>query len=143
MPRASKRPVNEQTSSELQDNFALLISSLTSSRDIRQFFETFLTEEEKIMLTKRLMLHLMLENKYTGTEIAAVLRLSRDTVRIHKLVWDSGGEVYKAIIAKLATKRRTNEFWKNVGKLLRPIEYSLQAKSNMRARAKLISRDYD
>jgi uncharacterized protein YerC len=143
MPRASTRPVNENIKGELQDNFALLISSLTSPRDIQQFFETFLTSEEKTMLTKRLMLHLMLENRYTALEIAAVLGLSRDTVRIHKLVWISGGDVYKSIIAKLASKRKTSQFWKSVETILRPLEYALQAKSNMKARAKLLSGEYE
>ena len=61
MPRASKRSVDKNLRIELQDNFAYLISSLHKSSDIQQFFETFLTDEEKTMLTKRLMLHLMLE----------------------------------------------------------------------------------
>lgn len=135
--------MNENIQIELKDNFAFLISSLSSPRDIQQFFETFLTDEEKTMLTKRLMLHLMLENGYSIVDIAVVLGLSRETVRVHHALWRNGGEVYKSIIARIAKRQKTKEFWESVEKALRPLEYMLQAKSNMRSRAKLLRGDFD
>jgi uncharacterized protein YerC len=143
MPRASRRPVNETLRIELQDNFALLISSLSSSHDIRHFFEAFLSDEEKIMLTKRLMLHLMLERGYSASEISAVLGISGETVRTHRLVRGKGDAVYREIITKLAAKKKTNDFWKSVESALKPLGYALQAKSSMKARAKLLSGEYD
>lgn len=142
MPRASKRPVNKNVLAELQDNFAFLISSLSSSKDIEHFFETFLTEEEKIMLTKRLMLHLMLGNGYEITEISTVLGLSKETVYKHKSISQSGDDTYKVIISKIASRRKTKEFWQQVEKLLRPIVLALDSKTNMKSRAKFLSGDY-
>src|SRR5258706_1671008 len=143
MPRASKRPVNVSLQIESQDNFALLISSLSSSRDIHHFFQTFLTDEEKTMLTKRLMLHLMLENGYDLSEITCMLGLSKDTIYRHKTVWSIGDETYKAIISKLAKRGKTKEFWNKIEKALRPVELALAAKTNIKARAKLFSGNYD
>ena len=60
MPRASRRPIKENVDEELRENFSSLISSLSDSGEIRKFFEDFLTHEEQVMLSKRLMLHLML-----------------------------------------------------------------------------------
>lgn len=143
MPRASRKEVNRSLQIEMQDNFALLISSLSSSRDIQQFFQTFLTDEEKTMLTKRLMLHLMLENYYDPAEISTVLGFSRETVYKHKIIWITGGDVYKTVIKKIAGKTKTKDFWKKVEKFLRPLELALISKSNMRARAKFMSGDYE
>ncbi len=128
---------------ELQDNFAFLISSLSSSTDIEQFFETFLTDEEKTMLTKRLMLYLMFENKYTSAEIARVLGFSRETVRTHRYVWGKSNKKYRQIIASVSKRRKTKIFWSKVERALKPLELALQAKSNMKARAKLLSGDYE
>lgn len=143
MPRASRRPVNKNIQEELQDNFSFLISSLTSSSDIQHFFETFLTEEEKIMLTKRLMLHLMIENGYGPMEITSVLGISLETVRKHKMVSRLGDKIYKAIIVKITKRRKTKEFWQQVEKLLRPLDHALDVRTNMKARAKFLSGEYE
>jgi len=142
MPRASRRPVNKSVEEELQDNFSFLISSLTSAKDIQHFFETFLTPEEKVMLTKRLMLHLMVENRYSIDEISSVLSVSKETVYKHRNILLWAGKEYKEIIVKITTRRKVKVFWKKVEELLRPLELALDAKTNMKARAKLLSGDY-
>ncbi len=142
MPRVSRRPIRENIKEEIQDNFAYLISSLTSSKDIEQFFVDFLTHEEKVMLSKRLMLHLMLENRYEYSEISTVLGISNETIRTHKNRWLHGGHIYKIIVKKIAKREKTKEFWNKVEEILRPLELAFQAKSNSKARAKLASGDF-
>jgi|WetSurMetagenome_2_1015567.scaffolds.fasta_scaffold95209_2 uncharacterized protein YerC len=142
MPRASKKPVSEKVMIELQDNFAYLVSSLSNSVEIQQFFNDFLSDEEKLMLSKRLMLHLMLENGYEAEEICAVLGITKETVRIHKTIRILGGSAYKTIIKKIARREKTKQFWKKVENALKPLDLMLQAKTNMKARAKLLSGDY-
>ena len=142
MPRASRKPVNKEIRKELSDNFAFLISSLSSASDINNFFETFLSDEEKTMLTKRLMIHLMLENHYEALQIAAVLGVSKETIRTHKIIWMIGGGVYKRVITKIAKREKTKQFWKKVETALQPLDLMLKAKTNMKARAKLLSGDY-
>lgn len=143
MPRASKRPVNQSVQAELQENFSFLISSLSASADIQHFFETFLTEEEKIMLSKRLMLHLMILNAYSITEVASVLRVSNETVYKHSHIVRMADSIYKSVVAKISKRRKIKEFWKQVENILRPVGLMLQAKTNMKARAKLLTADYD
>jgi uncharacterized protein YerC len=142
MPRVSKWPVEENIQGELSDNFVYLVSSLHSSKDIEQFLNAFLTEEEKMMMAKRLMLHLMLENKYDASQIAAILNVSRETIRNHKIVWLTGGKTYKSIIAKLAKREKTKQLWRKVERILKPLDLMLHSRSNMKARAKLLSGDY-
>lgn len=142
MPRASKKGIRKNIETELKDHFSYLISSLNSSKEIENFFQDFLTKEEKVMLAKRLMLHLMIENNYTESKIKAVLGISRETVRTHKNIWERGGETYKKIIGKIAKREKTKEFWEKVGKILEPFELALSSRNDMKARAKLLSGDW-
>jgi uncharacterized protein YerC len=139
MPRASRREIDKEMQDELRDNFAYLISALHRSKEIENFLEDFLTHEEKTMLSKRLMLHLMLENGYKSSEIEAVLGVSHETIRVHKEIWSRGGEAYRKMIRKIAKREKTKEFWQKVEKILKPLEYAFQAKTNMKARSKLLN----
>lgn len=145
MSRASRKPVNKDLGQELQENFTSLISSLNSSSNIEGFFKDFLTREEKIMLGKRLMLHLMLERGYKNSEIRSVLGISKETVRIHKLLWANGGEVYREIVRVMVSKNKNKEFWKKideaVGSILKPVELLVKSRNDMRARAKFATGD--
>lgn len=137
MPRASLKRINKDVDLELKDNFAFLISSLSQANEIEQFFRDFLTKEEKIMLSKRLMLHLMLENEYASSQIQSVLGVSDETVRTHKNIWERGGEIYKKIIAKLARREKTKQFFRQAEKILQKVDTLMRSKTDMKARAKL------
>lgn len=143
MPRASKRKLNKEINLELTENFSYLISSLQNQKEIEQFFKDFLTKEENLMLAKRLMLHLLLDNKYKSLEIQSILGISKETIRVHKANWEKGGETYKKIINKIVNRRKVKFFLQAIEKKLRPLELALQSKTNMKARAKFLSGDYD
>lgn len=142
MPRASSRPIKRAINQEIKNHFASLIAILTSPKEIEKFFEDFLREEEKIMLVKRLMIHLMLENGYRPSQIKTVLGVSRETIRIHQHIWTRGGEVYRKIIKKIAKKEKGTRFWEKVEKILTPIDLALRSKTDMRARAKFARGDW-
>jgi uncharacterized protein YerC len=142
MSRVSKRIINKDINVELGENFSFLISSLQNPKEIEQFFADFLTQEENLMLAKRLMLHLLLENGYKTNEIASTLSLSQETVRVHNLSRGKEGEVYKKIIAKLSSRRKIKLFLQMIKKKLRPLDLALKSKTDMKARSKLISGDY-
>ena len=143
MPRASRKPVRKNVDDEIMENFSSLISSLSSSSDIQKFFIDFLTREEQIMLSKGLMLHLMLERGYKNNQIQGVLGISKDTVRTHRAIWERGGTVYKEILRKIAKKAQNREFWEKLEKVFRPLELALKAKTDMKARAKFATGDWD
>lgn len=142
MPRASRARLPKDITEELSQHFAHLISTLQNAGEIEQFFQEFLTREEKMMLTKRLMLHMMLEYGYSSTHIESVLKVSRETVRVHRSVWSKGSAIYKKIIGKLAGRERAKVFWQKVEKILKPVDLFLRAKSDMKARAKFASGDW-
>lgn len=139
MPRASRRPLKKELDVETKEHFASLISSLKTSSEIEKFFQDFLTREEITMLTKRLMLHLMLENGYKTQEIESVLAMSKETIRVHKHIWERGGSTYKIILQKIAARETAKRFWAKVDKILKPIDLLMKSRTNMKARAKLAS----
>lgn len=143
MPRASRKKLSKETDIELKENFSSLISSLQYPIEIEQFFQDFLTKEENLMLSKRLMLHLLLENNYKGIEIQSILGVSEETVRVHKQAREKGGKTYKKIIGKIAKGRKIKLFLQEIDRKLRPLELALRSKTDMKARAKFISGDYD
>ena len=143
MPRASKKQLSKTIYEELDDHFSYLISSLQSPNDIDIFFNDFLSAEEKTMLTKRLMLHLMLESGYQTPAIKAVLGMSFETIRVHRNIWGKGGKTYKAMLQKLVKREKAKLFWKKVESILKPLNLALHAESDMKARAKLLNRNYD
>lgn len=143
MPRASRKPIKKSVDQEIRENFSFLISSLSSSSEIQEFFSDFLTHEEQIMLSKRLMLHLMLERGYKNLQIESILGISKDTIRIHKAIWERGSATYRGILGKLARKAGNKEFWEKLEELFRPVELAMKARNDMRARAKLATGDWD
>lgn len=93
------------------------------------------------------MLHLMLEKGFRNKEIQKILGISKETVRIHKLIWANGGSVYKAMVSLIVKKNRNKEFWKKideaVGSMLKPVELFVKSRNDMKARAKFASGDWD
>jgi uncharacterized protein YerC len=118
MPRASRRPVSKNIDHDLKENFSSLISILKTPKEIQLFFNDFLTHEEQVMLTKRLMLHLMIERGYRSSQIQKVLGITKDTIRVHRLVEKSGNSLYKKVLKKIDRKAERNMLWKKLEKSL-------------------------
>lgn len=142
MPRVSKSRLHQQRLSEIQDHFAYLISSLTNSDDIEDFFGEFLTKEEKVMLAKRLVLYMMLKKEYPPHVIQSALHISYETVRSHTNQISSKNAKFHAVINKLISREKTKEFFDKINQLLKPVDLFLRAKTDMKARAKFASGDW-
>ena len=137
MPRASRKLINKDLNDELNENFLILISSLRVSQEINYFFAGFLTKEEKKMIPKRLMLHLMLINNIPDSKISAHLGMSYETIRTHKNSLDSLSNEYKEILAKISRRESIRNLFKKIDKKMERLDSFLKAKSNMKARAKV------
>lgn len=142
MPRVSRSRLHEKRLKEIQDHFSYLISSLTNSNDIEDFFAEFLTKEEKVMLAKRLVLYMMLKKEYSPLTIQTALHISYETVRSHANQMSSKNARFHAIISKLLAREKTKEFFEKINQLLKPVELVLRAKTDMKARAKFASGDW-
>ena len=142
MPRASRHTLPKETLKEIQDHFFELISSLTNELQISEFLQDFLTKEEKLMLSKRLMLYMMLKRNLHHATIQQTLQISYETVRTHAQQFADKNNVFQAILEKLSAKEKTKELWSKMEKALKPLELMMQARNDMKARAKLASGDW-
>lgn len=139
MPRASRFKLDKKKLEEIREHFSYLISSLNNSEEIENFFDNFLTEEEKVMLTKRLVLFMMLKRDYPPLSIMTALNLSHETVRIYMEKLPLKDEKFQKTIERLVKREKTKEFWQKIDKILEPLDLMLRAKTDMKARAKLMT----
>lgn len=71
------------------------------------------------MLAKRLAIAAMLTKGYSYKDIGDVLKVSPTTVLNIKNWLERGGEGYKMAIKKLAEREVMDNFWKEVGEILK------------------------
>jgi len=139
MPRASKFRIQTEKLQEITEHFSFLISSLSNSAEIENFLNNFLTSEEKPMLTKRLVLFMMIKRGYPPHVIQDALHISYETVRVYTDKLPLKNESFQKTIERLVSRGKTKEFWTKVDKILKPVELALKAKTDMKARAKLLT----
>lgn len=142
MPRVSKSRLEQKQLEEMNSHLFYLISSLNNSTEIENFLEGFLTKEEKIMLTKRLVLFMLLKKEYSPSSIQAALHVSYETVRTYQNQFDAKNKSFKDMIDKLIRREQTRELFIKIDNILKPLSLALDAKRNMKSRAKLLSGDY-
>lgn len=142
MGRVSKKSINKDLQKQLEEQLSFIVLSLTNRSDIDIFLSEFLTKEEKIMLGKRLVLYMLLKKGFSSSDIHASLAMSYETIRWYKQIFDTKPIVFKKQLETLIRKEKSKDMWNRIEKILKPVEYALKAKTNMKARAKLMSRDY-
>lgn len=142
MPRVSRSKLHKEKLEEITKHFSFLISSLRDSKEIENFLDEFLTQEEKIMLTKRLVLLMMLQRNYPPPVIQSVLHISYETVRIYQNQLPLKTDLFRKTIERLVTREKAKEFFRKLDKFLKPFDLALRAKTDMKARAKFASGDW-
>lgn len=142
MPRVSRASLSKTQLEEINQHFTYLISSLQHDTDIEDFLYEFLTPEEKIMLAKRLVMFMMLEKDYPEDSIKHILHLSHETIRTYRNSFADKSPIFQKIIQKLIRREKTKMFFKKLEKVLSILDTISQSKTNMKARAKILSADW-
>lgn len=142
MPRISRSQLHEERLKEITQHFYYLITSLTEAKEIENFFTEFLTKEEKIMLSKRLVLFMLLKKNYSPPIIQSILHISYETVRTYQNQLSAKNDRFNKTVEKLVQKEKTEALFRKMEAVLKPLDLALQAKNNMKARQKLIIGDW-
>ena len=142
MGRVSKRKVSKDLERELQEQLSFIVVSLINKEEVNVFLDEFLTEEEKLMLGKRLILYMLLYKGLTNTQINNALSVSHETTRWYRELFEKKPDAFKKTVERLIKREKTQELWKKIEKILEPISLALEAKTSMKARAKLASGDF-
>lgn len=140
MPRASKNnPIPEKDLERLQDNLYSLLSSLNNPTITATFMNDFLSDEEKIMLSKRLGLYIMLDLNIDTPTIMNALSISLETVRTHKIRSMRQSLEFKQIVRSLQARERNNDRLERIGNIAKKI---LSAPDKMK-KGQFVSAIYD
>ncbi|MBI2032712.1 MAG: hypothetical protein HYV38_02755 [Candidatus Levybacteria bacterium] len=142
MPRASRFRLEPKKFEEINYHLLLLISSLDKTDEIEKFLNGFLTKEEKIMLTKRLVLFMMLKRDYSSSVIQNALHVSYETVRSYQNQLSSKDSNFHIIIDRLIKRQETKELFQKIDEMLKPLKLAFDSKRNMKSRAKFASGDW-
>lgn len=142
MGRVSKKPLNKDIEKEIEEHLSFIISSLTKKDEIEGFLKEFLTKEEKTMLGKRIVLYMLLYRGISSLHIHNTLSMSHETIHWYRQIYENKSDIFKKTIHKLIGREKTKELWRKIEKILEPVSLALEAKTNMKARAKLASGDF-
>jgi Trp operon repressor len=143
MPRVSRRKLPEKDILEFYHTLSSFLTSLHSQEATDQFLTGLLTAEEKIMLSKRLIIFILLSMHIETKTIQETLHVSYETIRTYKSQFIHKNEIFKKEIRTLAKREELKKFMTKLDKILAPIDLALQVKRSAKARAKLINQDYD
>jgi|SRR3989344_1427592 len=143
MTRISRKQLNQKQLEKIKEHFSYLISYLNKKPEIESFFDEFLTKEEKIMLTKRLVLFIMLKKNFSPSATQLALNVSYETVRTYQNQLRYKTPQFHEIIEKLLKRDKIISFFREVERLVRPVKLAVQTKTNMKARAKFASGQWD
>lgn len=140
MPRRSIAVLSQSEIRNLKINFSNFLSHLSPAQ-LQEFFEEFLTEEEQIMLSKRLMLYKMLYSSQDLVHIQQALGISRETTRLYNQIKNTKSKRFKNEISKLNNSKRDT---KNEGNALSDfLDTAIDSRSSAKARAKLYQGDFE
>lgn len=142
MGRVSKRKINKDLERDLQEQLSFIVVSLTNKEEVNIFLDEFLTDEEKLMLGKRLILYMLLYKGLTNTQINNALSVSHETTRWYREIFERKPDAFKKTLERLIKREKSQELWKKIESILEPFSLALSAKTNMKARAKLASGDF-
>lgn len=118
MSQVSKINLEGIIQKELYDEFSWIVSELKNTQEVENFFSELLTKTEKIMLTKRLAIAVLLVKGYTYRNIRQVLRVSFPTIRSVQFWLDHGRGGYKKAVEKIISRREILAFLEMVDKLI-------------------------
>ena len=120
MTRVSKYYVDKQVLSEVDGAFRWLVSKINNEKIVDLFVDDFFTDEERLMLAKRLFVGYLIAKGLDYKEIVSLLKVSPATVRQTK-DWLKRRAGYREIVKMLVKHQKELEFDKKLEKIARRI----------------------
>ena len=117
MPHISNKKLDDKYFNKIYDQLISVFNTAGDSRKSDTFLKEFFTETEKIMLTKRLAIVLLLLEGYSTYKIAKILIVSDSTVRLVRSAYRNGH--YDSVIVIMKKKAFNKDaFWDTLEKIL-------------------------
>ncbi|MBI2034823.1 MAG: hypothetical protein HYT11_03780 [Candidatus Levybacteria bacterium] len=121
MTQVSRYPIHKDVERRMFEIFKKSISQLHSSEDIEDFLDDFLSPVEKIMLTKRLSIAVLLAKGYTYPSICRILRVTPPTIANVSIALKYAGKGYRKMVDKILHDEKIDDFWQKMEDMLAKI----------------------
>ncbi|MBI4999612.1 hypothetical protein HZB97_02480 [Candidatus Gottesmanbacteria bacterium] len=114
MAQVSKYPISEQVYQQIFDLLLRVFTQSQSKDEATNLLDDLLSPTEKIVLSKRLAIALLLTKKYTYEQIGKVLRVSKPTIALVNLSLKHGTNGYKQFTQKILGEEKIRETWERI-----------------------------
>lgn len=121
MSQVSKYPIHKKVEERMFEIFKSTISSLKNNQEIEDFLEDLLSPVEKIMLSKRLAIAVLLAKGHNYPVIAEILRVTPSTIASVSLRLKYAGKGYKRAVEKILSAEKADRFWEKIEDILAKI----------------------
>ncbi len=118
MTQVSRFPIHKDVYYEIRDDFLWILSALHSEEEVKSFYYDFFTKTERLMLSKRLAVAIMLTENFSYRDIRFILHVSTSTVSRVADWLDHGGEGVRHAIHKLTKREQMKTFLEKADKFL-------------------------
>ncbi|HJZ04327.1 MAG TPA: Trp family transcriptional regulator [Patescibacteria group bacterium] len=115
MPRVSPRPLKKEIEKEITANLDWTFSQLKSEPVAKDFLEDFLTDEERLMLAKRLAVVYLLKEGFSYGKISEALKITPVTIGKIRMISKSGKPRTTEIFSRMEKLRSLNGALKDLG----------------------------
>ena len=136
MPRVSRIPVEKKIYKDIVDSFVGLVTDLNNKDKVKEFLNDFLTEEERLMLSKRLVLALMIRQGHSTNDIQDALKVSRTTINLMRrwISYKKGIEVGLNKMSKVEYGNKSSKESEGILRHIPPLTRSKKDKSKWLSR---------
>lgn len=118
MAQVSRRIINKDLADRIFELFIKTVADFKRPSDVLNFIEDLLSPTEKVMLTKRLAIAILLSKGYTYEEIDQILKVSRPTIMTVSYFLKSGKGGYQKVVNEIINSQKREELADKIEELL-------------------------
>lgn len=114
MAQVSKRKLSENIEKRITEIFCESIVSLKNTNQVSSFLDEFLSPTEKLVLSKRLAIAVLLSKGYDYCSIKEILKVTSSTISKVAYFIKYRGNEWKKIANLIINDEKKSDFWKDL-----------------------------
>lgn len=142
MPRVSPRALKKELSEEIVNNLWWVFGQIKFQPEVVGFIQSITTQEERVMLAKRLAILYMLSKGYHYSDISEALKVTPATIGKMRMILEYRKPQLEKVLKVLDRYENSKKLGQRLDRIFEDIGLVLASKTNMRARAELTRRGF-
>lgn len=114
MSQISRKKIENKIEEKISEIFIDSILKLKNKNEVVEFLDELLTPTEKVMLTKRLSIALLLSKGYEYKTIEAILKVTSSTIARQAYFSKHKGKALNRIVFLILEDEKKQDFWKDL-----------------------------